>query len=383
MTPGPVPLPQEVLETLSRPMEHHRTPDFIATFNRVLVNLRQVYQTAEPVYIHTSTGSGGLESSLVNCLSPGDEVLAIVSGKFGERWADMAEAFGVNVKRLPVAWGKVVDITLVEDHLRANPKTVAVLTQACETSTGVFHPIRELAQLTQNHRAILIVDAITALGAVPMPMDEWGIDVMVGGSQKAFMLPTGLAFIAFSKKAWALTETAKCHKFYFDIRRESAANLAGESLFSSSVTLVRALDLVLEIFLRRGMHQIYQRIQALSAATIAAAKIFNLEIFAEFPSPSVTAIRLPANLDGQKIRAELEKLERVVVMGGQDQLKGKIIRIGHMGAISDEDLQLTMRSLAKSLNRASAEVISAEQMDRAALEINKFLLAQPAVSFAP
>lgn len=379
MTPGPVPLPQEVLDVLALPMEHHRTPEFVSLFGRVLLNLKKVFLTAEPVLIHTSTGSGGMESAIVNTISPGDKVIAIVSGKFGERWADMAETFGAQVIRLDVPWGEAVRVADVEEALREHPDTKAVLCQACETSTAVLHPIRELAALTRHRETIFMVDAITALGALPIPMDEWGVDVMVAGSQKAFMLPTGLAFIAFSKKAWRHVEAAKCPRFYFDAQKELKANLAGESGFSSAVTHIRALDLVLEIFLSQGLNKVYERIQALSRATLEGAKELGLASFAAMPSPSVSALRLPDGIDGQKVRAEMEKISLVVVMGGQDQLKGKVIRIGHMGAIRDEDLLATLEALAHALNRARPGLIT-DQMRKKALSLaGEILSATPAV----
>lgn len=379
MTPGPVPLPEEVLHVLARPMEHHRTPEFISVFNRVLANLKKVFMTHEPVFIHTSTGSGGMESALVNCLSPGDPVIAVVSGKFGERWADMAEMFGARVTRIEVPWGKAVQAEQIRSELVKNPETVAVLCQACETSTGVLHPIQEIASVIKTFDAVFMVDAITALGALPIPMEEWGIDVLIGGSQKAFMLPTGLAFISFSQKAWRLVEKAKCPRFYFDIRKERKANEAGESGFSSSVTHIRALDLVLDIFLKQGLDRVYGRIQALSDATLAGLKEMGLSAFPEVCSPSLTAVRLPDGVDGQKVRADMEKTSRVVVMGGQDQLKGKIIRIGHMGAIGDSDLILTLEALAKSLNQVSPGLIRDEQIRSAQLKAHDILSNVPAV----
>lgn len=379
MTPGPVPIPDEVLANLAQPMEHHRTPEFIALWNRVLANLKKVFATEENVYIHTSTGSGGMESALVNTLSPGDRVIAIVSGKFGERWADMAETFRANVTRINVPWGSAVKVADVEAQLKAHPDTKVVLCQACETSTGVLHPIRELARLVSTTPAIFVVDAITALGALPLPMDEWKIDVLVAGSQKAFMLPTGLAFISFSKKAWELVEKAKCPRYYFDIRKEKAANANGESYFSSAVTHVRALDLVLNIFLTQGMSRVCNRIQTLAKATLVAAREMGLEVFPEAPSPSISAINVPAGIDGQKVRAEMEKNDAVIVMGGQDQLKGKIIRIGHMGAIRDEDLLQTLKSLAQTLNRLKPGTIDEGRLTSALKTAAGILQEAPAV----
>jgi len=379
MTPGPVPIPEEVLANLAQPMEHHRTPEFIALWNRVLANLKRVFATEENVYIHTSTGSGGMESALVNTLSPGDRVIAVVSGKFGERWADMAETFGARVTRIDVPWGSAVRVADVDAALKAHPDAKAVLCQACETSTGVLHPIRELARLVSATPALFIVDAITALGALPLPMDEWRIDVLVAGSQKAFMLPTGLAFISFSKKAWQAVEAAKCPRFYFDIRKEKAANANGESYFSSAVTHVRALDLVLNIFLTQGMDRVCDRIQTLAKATLIAAREMGLEVFPEAPSPSISALLVPAGIDGQKVRAEMEKNDAVIVMGGQDQLKGKIIRIGHMGAIRDEDLLRTLKSLAQTLNRLKPGTIGEDRLTTALKTAAEILQEAPAV----
>ena len=382
MTPGPVPVPPEVLEILARPMEHHRTPEFIATYGRLLARMKDVFMTAEPVFIQTSTGSGAMESALVNVLSPGDPVIAIVSGKFGERWAEMAAAYGAKVTRIDVPWGQAVRVEEVEAALKREPSAVAVLTQACETSTGVLHPVRELARLTKNHRAVLMVDAITAIGALPLPMDEWGVDVMIAGSQKAFMLPTGLAFLSFSKKAWKLTETSKCPKFYFDIRKEKAAYEGGESMFSASVTLLRGLDLVLDIFLKGGIHRVYERIQTLSRATIEAGREMGLEIFPAVPSPSLTVLKMPEGVDGQKVRAEMEIAHRVVVMGGQDKLKGKIIRIGHMGAISDEDLLVTLSALATSIEKFKPGAIPQTKLHAGLTRAKEILKTSPAIQLS-
>jgi aspartate aminotransferase-like enzyme len=377
MTPGPVPLPPEVLDVLALPMEHHRTPEFMALFARVLENLRHVFATTERAFIHTSTGSGGMESAIVNCISPGDHVVCIVSGKFGERWAEMAEVFGANVTRVNVEWGRAVRVDDVRKAMR--PETVAVLTQACETSTGVLHPVRELAQLVRGTSSLLVVDAITALGAVPMPMDEWGIDVMIGGSQKAFMLPTGLSFISFSKKAWARVETCKTPRFYFDIRKERDANEKGESYFSTPVTHVRALDTVLRIFLDRGLHKVHERIAALSRATLVAARELGLQALSEVPSPSVTALLMPDGVDSQKVRSMMEKSAGFIVMGGQDQLKTKIIRIGNMGAISDTDLLSTLRALVQGIEAQKPGTIATGALDKALEEARKILEATPAV----
>lgn len=314
--------------------------------------LPAVFETKQRAFMHVSTGSGGMESLLVNCLNPGQHVAAIVSGKFGERWADMAEVYGAKVSRFDVAWGTAVDVTKFSAWLTALPtKPDIVLSQACETSTAVLHDVQGLAQTVRKHApdALILIDAITALGASLLPMDAWDLDGVVGGSQKAFMLPTGLSFVAWSQRAWAKIPTAKAPRFYFDIRDEAEANKRGETNFSSAVPLVRALDEVLQQIERAGgLSKLHARIEALASATREACRHMGLKLLSERPAPALTAICTPDGIDGAKWRALLETKYGVVLMGGQDQLKGKIIRIGHMGYISDADLLRALRAIGES-----------------------------------
>lgn len=349
LAPGPVNLHPEVLKILGLPMIHHRTPFFEEILRRSLLNLQRVFQTQEQAFILPSTGSGGMESLLVNPLSPGDEVLAIVSGKFGERWSKMAQTFGLRVTEINLEWGKKLDLALVEKELQKNSKFKAVLCQACETSTGIAHPIQDLGGLISNYPdTLFLVDAITALGAYPIPMDMWKIDGMVGGSQKAFMLPTGLSFVSFSKKAWKKIEASTMPRFYFDIRREKKANLTGETFFSSPVSLIRALDWVLQDLLARGLDHHFKIIEKRSLFTKHFVHALGLQQFSETPSTSLTALVLPPNVDGQKLRAHLEQTHLITLMGGQDQLKGKILRIGHMGFIPMEEMVTFFLKLQKA-----------------------------------
>jgi len=349
LAPGPVQLHPEVQKILSQPMIHHRTPEFDQILARVLKNLKYLFQTKNHVFMHTSTGSGGMESALVNTLNPGDQVLAIVSGKFGERWAEMAEVYGAKVQRINVEWGKSVDPKEVEEALQQNPEIKIVLCQACETSTATAHDIQALGKIISNTQALFLVDGITATGAYNIPMDDWHIDVLIAGSQKAVMLPTGLALIGFSEKAWKVAETAKTPRYYFDLRKELKSNKNGETFVSSPVPLIRALDYVLlriqEITLEKHFKQLRRR----ADFTREIAKEMDLKLFSSSPSDSVTALVLPAGLNGVQLREELEKKYAVTVMGGQDQLKGKIIRIGHMGYILDDHMIETMYRLALCL----------------------------------
>ncbi len=367
MTPGPVPVPPEVLTALSLPIEHHRTPEFQKCLERVLSKLPVLFGTKQRAFMHVSTGSGGMESLLVNCLSPGQTVACVVSGKFGERWGDMAEAYGATVARFEVPWGEAVDTAKFELWLKSlSKKPDIVMSQVCETSTAVLHPIETMAKIirTAVPEALFLVDAITALGALPLPMDAWDLDGVVGGSQKAFMLPTGLSFVAWSERAWKKIATAKSPRFYFDIRAELEANRRGETNFSSAVPLVRALDEVLtQIDSFGGIQSLYKRIDALAEATRDTVQTLGFELLATHPSPSLTAIRTPDGIDGAKWRSLLESKYGLILMGGQDSLKGKIIRIGHMGYISDLELARAIRAIAQSANELKPGFISNEKIE--------------------
>lgn len=350
LAPGPVQLHPEVQKILSLPMIHHRTPEFDGILKKVLVDLKSLFQTQEKVFILSSTGSGGMEALLVNVLRPKAKVLAIVSGKFGERWAEMAETYGGDVHRLNVPWGESVSLSEVKTFLEKNPDTEIVLTQACETSTATVHPIKELSEIVAKTKSLFLVDAITALGAYPLPMDAWKIDGLVAGSQKAIMLPTGLSLISFSQKAWQKINLNSMPRFYFDVSKELAANDKGETFFSSNVTLIRALAFVLQDVLSHGLEKLFHTIHRRAGYTRFMAKHLGLEIFSKSPSDSVTALSLPPGFDGAKFREHLEKKYNVTVMGGQDQLKGKIIRLGHMGYLTDQDLHQTTERLIQALN---------------------------------
>lgn len=366
LTPGPVPVPPEVLEALAMPVLHHRTPEFQKRFDRIHQALPKVFATSQRTFVQVATGSGGMESLIANTLSPGEKVGVVVSGKFGERWADIAGAYGAHVERLSIEWGQSLEIAAFEAWLKAHPNLRLVLSQVCETSTGALHPVREMAQAVRRLTpdALFLVDAITALGAMPMAMDEWGLDGVVGGSQKAFMLPAGLTFVALSERAWKRCESAKAARYYFDLRSERKANERGETGFSAAVPLMTALDVVLQqVEALGGWPKVHARIAALSQATREGCKRMGLTLFARTPAPSLTAIAVPAAIDGDLWRTHLEKDHRIIVMGGQDLLKGKILRIGHMGYITDEDLLRTLRALGESAAKLSGGKLPVSEAD--------------------
>jgi Serine-pyruvate aminotransferase/archaeal aspartate aminotransferase len=377
LAPGPVNLHPEVRKTLALPMIHHRTPEFDQILGRVLKNIKSIFVTEEPVYLLTATGSGGMEALLVNIMSPGDKILAIVSGKFGERWADMAKTFGAEVSIINVPWGEAVNVDDVAQHLRKNPDTRAVLCQACETSSAVAHPIRELGDVIKNYDALFLVDGITALGAYPLPMDQWHIDGLVGGSQKAFMLPTGMALFSFSKKAQNYFDKAKTLRYYYDVRKEKKANASGETFFSSNVALIRALDVVLDLISKRTLEKHFSDIHRRAEFTRKFAQQLGFGLYAKAPSDSVTALTVPSHLDGQKIRSFLEENYKITIMGGQDQAKGKIIRIGHMGYIQDDEMLRLLRSLGLTLQQMDPGSLTVEQIETVVSEAKQYLEQNP------
>jgi aspartate aminotransferase-like enzyme len=353
LAPGPVNLHPKVREVLSEPMIHHRTPLFDQTFKQVLERLPSVFGTSQRVYALTSTGSGGMECLMVNTCNPGDEIIVINSGKFGERWVEMGKAYGLKVHELKVNWGEAVKPESVKTILEAHPiKTV--FCQACETSTAVKHPIHQLGNLIHQYpNTLLMVDGITAVGAYPVPMDEWHIDGLVAGSQKAFMLPTGMSFLSFSQKAWERIPLVTTPRFYYDIREEDKANKKGESWFSSNVSIIKALDVVLNLIFSQGLDKHFAEIKRRAEFTRFCLVKMGLRILTESPAESVTAFCLPEGIDSQKLRSTLEKDFNITIMGGQDQLKGKILRIGHMGYIVDDDQIRLMNDIQKVFTKAN------------------------------
>ena len=361
LAPGPVPVPPEVLTAMAEKVLHHRTP----AFEKILVDcwsgLQTVFQTKQPVQILSGTGSAAMEAAVVNLLSPGDQALVVVSGKFGERWADMCERYGVKTHRLNVSWGEPVSLESFEEALRAHRAVKVVMTQACETSTATVHPIQKMAQLVHTYTsAAFAVDAITAAGCMPLPMDDWDLDVVVAGSQKAFMIPTGLSFIAMSERAWKHQATSKINKYYFDLGAERKANEKRQTYFSTPTSLIVGLNVVLSRMREAGVASVVDRCQTLATATQGLGRALGLCVYSKSPSSSVTALALPASVDSEKLRDWLERERNITVMGGQDQLKGKIIRVGHMGHIVDEDMMALGLALAEGLkvNPPSSEVFS-------------------------
>ncbi len=343
MTPGPVPLSQEVKESLYHLECHHRSKPFQEVLIRCFDNMKKVFQTKNHCYLLPSTGSGGLEAAMINVLKEDQSTLFINAGKFGERWGKIAKVFGLPFDEIVVPWGEDIPLEKVRKKL-SEKKYQALAFQACETSTGALLPVKELCQLAHDQGALTIVDGITALGAVDLPMDKLGIDVFIGGSQKAFMLPTGMAFLSLSEKAESIQN--KIPKYYFDLKAEKKSNLEGKTRFSTPTHFILGLDLVLDDFLNKtGLENHFNEI--LEKADVFR-KALPLELFPQTSSPSLSCLKVPGGVSAKAIKDKVFD-EGYIIVAGQDQLADKVLRVGHMGGMTHNDLVNTAEAINKFL----------------------------------
>ncbi|HLB05903.1 MAG TPA: alanine--glyoxylate aminotransferase family protein, partial [Thermodesulfobacteriota bacterium] len=358
LAPGPTPVPERALLAMAEPMLHHRTPQFEAIFKEAAEGLRWLFQTEKDVLIIAASGTGGMEGSIANFFSPGDKALVVNGGKFGERWTKICQAYGLKVTEIMVEWGKAVDPKAVADALKADPEIRGVFVQASETSTTASHPVKEIADIVKGcENTILIVDGITAVGVYDVPMDKWGIDVLVTGSQKALMLPPGLAFVGVSDKAWKFNETAKCPRFYFDFKRERKNLKDNTTAYTPAVSLIIGLREVLRAMKEEGLENIFARHNRLARATRAAMQAIGLKLLApESPADSCTGVFAPEGIDGGKLFKVLKDTMGVTMAGGQDHLKGKIIRIAHLGYVDTFDTIVAVASIEMALKKMGYNV---------------------------
>lgn len=363
LTPGPTPVPEDVLEAMARPMIHHRHEPFRAVVEKVKEDLKYLFQTKNDVLILGSTGTGAMEGSVANLLSRGDKAIVVQAGKFGERWTEICEAYGVQAIPVDAEWGKAVDPEQVRAALDQAPDAKAVFLQASETSTGVRHPVREIADLVASREnTAIVVDAITALGVFDIQTDAWKLDVVVTGSQKALMLPPGLAFACLSEKAWRLAKASDLPKYYFDFAKEKKNLAKNQTAYTSSVSLIIGLQASLARIKEEGLENLFARTHKLAQATRAGVKALGLELLApDSPSDACTAIKVPEGIDGAKIPSLIREKYGVAIAGGQDHLKGKIVRISHMGYVNAYDilsglaaLEFVLRDLGYSLETGAS-----------------------------
>jgi len=350
LTPGPTPLPPQVCEAMARPIIHHRTPQFQEILKEATEGLKFVFQTKNDVFILASSGTGAMEAAVVNLLSAQDTAITVEGGKFGERWTELCKANGINAEVIQVEWGKAVDPKEIEKKLKANPKIKAVFTTLCETSTGVACDIEAIGKIVKDTEAVLVVDAISGLGAIDIKADAWSCDVVVSGSQKGLMLPPGLGFISASPKALKLIEASKSPRYYFDLKKAKKAIDKTDTPFTPAITLIIALNEALAMIKQDGLENVFARHKKMAEATRAAAKGLGLELFApDAASDAVTAVKVPAGIDGEKLVKTMRDTYGVTIAGGQDELKGKVFRIAHMGFIEEFDIIAGISCLEKVL----------------------------------
>jgi aspartate aminotransferase-like enzyme len=352
LSPGPTAVPETALLSMARPMIHHRTPEFSAIFEEVKEDLKYLFQTNTDVMILSSSGTGAMEGTVSNLFSPGDKVLVINGGKFGERWGKICEAYGLQTEWLDVEWGKAVEARDVEARLNKDKTIKGVFLQGNESSTTVSHPVEEVAEIVRDRdNTLLIVDGITAVGVYDIPMDKWGIDVLLTGSQKALMLPPGLAFISLSDKAWTFNSNATLPRFYFDLKKEQKNLEKNTTAYTPAVSLIIGLREILRGIREEGLEKVFERNDRLARATRKAMSAIGLKPLApDSPAQCATGVFVPEKIDGGKLLKALRDDFGVTLAGGQEHLKGKILRISHMGYVDTFDIIIAVSSVEMALS---------------------------------
>jgi len=362
MIPGPTPVPEKVLLAQTKHPIGHRTPEFSEIIGEINENLKWLHQTQNDVLTLTASGTGAMEAGIINFLSPGDRVIVGCNGKFAERWADLCDAFGLQTERVNAEWGQALNPETIREKLEAdtNKAIKAVIITHSETSTGVLNDLETINRHVKNHgEALIMVDAVTSLGAVNVPIDEWGLDVVASGAQKGYMIPPGLGFVAISEKAWARYETSKLPKFYFDLGdyRKSAAK--DSTPYTPPINLMFGLQTALQMMREEGLDNIFARHERNTQATREAIKALGLPLLApdEAASRAVTAVA-PTTVDAESVRSVMKKQFDISLAGGQNQLKGKIFRIGHLGFVGERDVLTVVSALETALRELGQETMS-------------------------
>ncbi|HRS28066.1 MAG: alanine--glyoxylate aminotransferase family protein [Phycisphaerae bacterium] len=352
-TPGPCAVPEEVLQEMARPFHHHRTDWFKGYMKQATEKLQQVLQTKYEVIIITGSGTAAAEAAIVGCNPPGSKMLTLEGGKFGQRWGEIAQQFGIDVIRHPVEWGTPPTAAMVSDFLKKDPAITAVMVVHSETSTATACDLKAIAGVVRDAGKLMLADCITSAGALPLKPDEWGVDVVITGAQKSLMLPPGLGFLAVSPRAWEVIERNKAqHAYYLNLNKARKMAKENDTPFTPAHLLIRGLNTALDIVLADGMETMWKRVAAMAAATRAAGEAIGLKVFSKSPSDSVTALCPPEGIAVKDIRNELEKRYGIESAGGQDHLKGKIFRLGHMGYVDEMDTILAIGALEQVLYKA-------------------------------
>ncbi len=351
--PGPTPCPPRVLEAMAKPMIDHRGPEFVRIMQRVTDKMKQVFMTKNDLFILTGSGTGGLEAAVVNTLSPGDKVIAVSTGVFGDRFSNIAKAYGADIIPLRFQWGKAAEPELVKQTINDNPDVKAVLVTHNETSTGVTNDLEALASIVKNANKLLIVDSISGMGSIKCPVDEWNIDVLVSGSQKGWMVPPGLSMISFSSDAWKAYASAKMPRFYWDFNQAKKYLDRGQTPWTPAVSIVFAFDVALDMMLEQGMQNIINKHAKIGSYTRKEVLSLGLSLFAEesHASNTVTAVSGPPGLNIKELRRILREERDLVLGGGQQTLDGKIFRIGHMGWVTESEIKEVIDAIRVTLPR--------------------------------
>ena len=352
-TPGPTPIPPDIIEAMSEPMINHRGPEFLDLITDATEKLKQVFMTQNDLFILTASGTGSLEAALVNTLSPGDKVLGVSAGAFGDRFCDIAEAYNADLKRVNVEWGDPIDPDLIRQELKADPTIKAVMITHNETSTGVTHDLESIAKVVKGEFGkLILVDAVSSLGCVPLPVDGWNCDMVGTASQKGFMIPPGLAFISVSADAWEAQKTSQMPKFYFDLAEAKKYLESGQTPWTPNLSAIYGLRLALNKMMDEGIENIFARHNSVAEYTRQSAIDLGLQLFCtdtKRASDSVTAIKIPENVDGSKLMSLMRTEENVVLAGGQGKLSGHIFRVGHLGWVCQEDIEEVIEALKRVL----------------------------------
>jgi serine---pyruvate transaminase len=357
MTAGPTPVPPAVSQAMAAPMLYHRAPAFDAVYERVLAKLPGVFQTSGQVLAFAASGSGAMESAVANLVRPGDAVLACAAGKFGERWIQLGEAYGAELVRYEPGWGERLDPAAIDRLLSENAGVKVAFATLSETSTGIVHDVRAIAEVARRHDVILVVDAVSGLGAAELRQDAWGVDVVVAGSQKALMCPPGLAFASVSERALEFAGGRPGGRYYFDWGKSAKSQLKGASPFTPAVPLFLGLDVALDLIEQEGIEDVLARHALLARATRAGVAAMGLELYGDPDERSsvVTAIELPGDVDGGKVPGGLRKLG-ITANGGQDHLKGRILRIAHCGYFGAFDILTSLSGLEMVLHQLGHDI---------------------------
>lgn len=365
LSPGPTPIPADVLSAAAEPIIHHRTSEFSDIFMEVSEGLKYVFQTEQDVFVLTSSGTGAMEAAVTSTLCSGDKVITLSGGKFGERWGQICRSYGADTKEIILEWGEPFTKEQLQDELKANPETKAVFATLSETSSGTVYDIQGYGEVVVKSDAILVVDGISGLGATPCPVDDWKVDVMVAGSQKSFMIPPGLAYISFSPKAWNLVEKSTLPKFYFDAKKYKKNLEKKTTPYTPAISLITQQKKSLDIIKSLGLEKLFEHHRILGDATRAGVKALGLELLSKSPGNILTAVKVPAGIDGLKLVKTMQGKYMAYIAGGQDPYKGKIFRIAHLGYMGGFDILTALSALEMTLSELDYDFESGSSLKEA------------------